>query len=320
MKKSFVIIMILSILLLSSCSGAKSAVPGVLDRTANEGGAPMTSSAPMMPAPAAIEKDLAGESYASSSVSQAADRIVIKNADLSIVVPDPAASLTTIASMAEEMGGFVVTSNLFKTTSESGIELPEANITVRVPVVELTNAINQIKSLVGDPKNDVLSENVNGQDVTREYTDLKSRLGNLENAEARLKEIMASAKETQDVLAVYNQLTQITEQIEVLKGQIKYYDESSALSAISVRLQSKEAIKPLTIGGWQPAGIARDAIQLLINSLKGLANILIYLVLFCLPVGALVAIPGYFIFKGFRQWQLRRKAAKAAQQTTETPQ
>ena len=49
--------------------------------------------------------------------------------------------------------------------------------------------------------------------------------------------------------------------IEVLKGQINYYDQASTLSAISIRLIAEETVKPIIIAGWQPQGVARDAAQ-----------------------------------------------------------
>ena len=47
-------------------------------------------------------------------------------------------------------------------------------------------------------------------------------------------------------------LPTIREQIEVIKGQMKYYEESARLSMVSVELIANEAVQPLTIGGWQP--------------------------------------------------------------------
>jgi hypothetical protein len=216
--------------------------------------------------------------------TSAADRIVIKNASLAIIVVDPAKAMDTVTQLANTMGGFVVTSNLTKTTTDQGTEVPEANITIRVPADKLTDAMNQIKALVKDPAIDITSENVTGQDVTKEYTDLQSQLDNLQKAEAQLREIMASASNTQDVLSVYNQLTQIQGQIEVIQGQIKYYDDSSKLSAIDVQLTSEAAVQPLTIGGWQPVGVARDALQALINTMKFLGSAAIWLIIFVLPI------------------------------------
>jgi uncharacterized lipoprotein YehR (DUF1307 family) len=212
------------------------------------------------------------------------ERIVLKNANLSIVVPDPAISMDRIVKMAERMGGFVVSSSLSKMTTGSGVEVPYAYITIRVPADQLTAAMDEIKGQVEDPNSDVLSENISGQDVTAEYTDLKSRLVNLELAEKQLQAILATTTKTEDWLRVFNQLTETRSQIEVLKGQIKYYDESSSFSSISIDLQAQESIKPVTIGKWEPKGIALEAIQALINNLKGIYEGLIKFVLHILPV------------------------------------
>ena len=101
--------------------------------------------------------------------------------------------------------------------------------------------MTKIKAEVKNLATDIRSENVSGQDVTAEYTDLTSRRNNLERAEAQLQEIMASATKTEDVLNVFNQLTQIRGEIEVIKGQMKYYEESSNFSAINVELISQES-------------------------------------------------------------------------------
>ena len=224
------------------------------------------------------------------STAQSEPRLVIRNANLSIVVLDPGGAMEAISSMAEEMGGFVVTSNLYKITSSEGVEIPQADITIRVPVEKLDEAIQTVKAMVEDPAVDILTENVSGQDVTKDYTDTKSRLTNLEAAEIQLQNIMDSATKTEDVLAVYNQLVQIREQIEVLKGQVKYYEESAALSAINISLKAQAAVQPVVIGGWRPVGVARDAVQALINTLQFLGSAIIWVIIYILPVGAILVL------------------------------
>lgn len=270
-----------------------------------------------------MEAPVAEESYIASDVAfaderasfsagepmaEAIERVVIRNASISIVVADPAESMDSIVALAEGMGGFVVSSNLYQMQLASGAEVPSGDITVRVPAGRLNEALGQIEGAAIR----VLSKNQSGQDVTREYTDLQSRLRNLEEAEDQLREIMASAIKTEDVLAVYNQLTYVTEQIEVLKGQIQYYDEAAAMSAITISLTAEAALQPLTIGGWQPVGIAKDAIQTLINTLQVLVNIVIWLVLYALPVLLVIAIPLALLWRGVRTWRLRRKEKAAA--------
>ena len=192
-----------------------------------------------------------------------AERIVIKNANLSIVVTDPVVSMEAIGKLASGMGGFVVTSNLYKTTTSSGIEVPVANITIRVPVAQLDAALNQIKAMVTDKDVDILSEDVSGQDVTSEVTDLESRLRNLQAAETQLLEIMDNATITEDVITYFRELTTVRGEIEVIQGQIKYYRESASLSAINVNLQAKAAVEPITIAGWQPGVEVQKALQAL---------------------------------------------------------
>ena len=307
-------ILVLIALFLTACSPAASLMPPSSEQKSFEGQRNdygVAPAAPMMDIAAAPAEAPAPEALSAGSSAGAARRIVIMNADLSIVVDDPAIAMTTINKMAEEMQGFVVSSNLYRTTTSQGIEVPAATITIRVPAERLNESLNRIKALTSDIDTDVLSENISGQDVTSEYTDLQSRLTNLQNAEARLKEIMASATRTEDVLQVYNELRQVSEQIEVIKGQIKYYDEASALSAITVNLQSKEAVQPLTVGGWKPVGVARDAVQALIDALQFIANAAIWATLFCLPVGLLIGLPIYFIVRGIIKWNRKRKMQKA---------
>jgi hypothetical protein len=243
--------------------------------------------------------------------SPAVERIVIKNASLTIVVQDPARIMELVTKMADEMGGFVVNSNLYKIYSADGVEIPEATITVRVPAEKLTNAMEQIKAQVANPKTDILTENVTGQDVTQEYTDLTSRLTNLENAAVQLNRFMEDAETTTDVLNVYNQLVYTQEQIEVLKGQINYYDEASRLSSIALTIRSQEATKPVTIGKWTPGGVAQKAVQALVDMLKFIASVLIWLVIFVAPLLLLGYLPIRIIWGIIR----KRNAAKKAVQT-----
>jgi len=230
-------------------------------------------------------------------------RMVIKNASLSIVVEEPGTTLDAISNLAAELGGFVVSSNLYRMEVDGGLEVPQANITIRVPVEKLDQALAEIKSGAGQ----ILNENISGQDVTQEYTDLESRLRNLENAEQQLNQIMEQAYSTEDVLSVYNRLVEVQEQIELIKGQMQYYEQSAALSAISVNIQANEAVQPLKIGNWQPVGVAKRAIQALINTLEVIANILIWIALYILPVVLVLYFPVRWIWKGLKKLFTRKK-------------
>jgi hypothetical protein len=251
-----------------------------------------------------------GTGFESGSYDSA-ERIVVKNASLEIVVIAPDESLQSISRMAEQMGGYVVSANLYKTQTSEGQEVPRASITIRVPSENLEEALAQIEA---ESDRLPLRKNINSQDVTSDYTDLQSRLVNLEAAEAQLMQIMESANRTEDVLNVFDQLTSVREQIEVLKGQIQYLENSAKLSAISVELIPNEVIQPISIGGWEPVGVIKDAIQSLIIALQGLVNIGIWLALFILPIVLIIGVPLFFIIRGVRSRRRRNKGKDASEE------
>ncbi len=282
LKKAAFALIVLA-LLLSGCAAATQSArqaqsPSVVTGLESAGSAPAAQPLP------AINKN----AYSQDQTATSVDRLVIKNANLSLSVEDPQKSMDTISKMAEAMGGYVVSAEMYQQTLDSGAKVPQVNITIRVPVEKLDEALATIKKETTQP---VISENETSQDVTADYTDLNSRLVNLQAAEKQLQEIMASATKTEDVLAVYNQLVSVREQIEVIKGQMKYYEQSAALSAITVQLYANAALQPISIAGWQPKGVAKEALQSLVHALQNLANFAIRAGILYIPVLLIIFVP-----------------------------
>lgn len=257
------------------------------------GGGAAATEAPAAIEPPAVDSSVNREVdlYSNGNV-QTQDRLVIQNADLAIVVKDPKARMAEITALANEFGGFVVSSNLYQSFTPGGQEVPEATIVIRVPSKRLEEALTRIK----EGAVDVNYENRSGQDVTNIYVDLQAQLKAKQAAEAKLLEIMDQATRAEDVLAIYMQVQQVQTEIEQLKGQIKYYDESVALSAISVRLIAEQSTQPIEIGPWTPTGAAKDAIQDLILFVQNFVDALIRFVLLTLPALVLIAIPLFVVY------------------------
>ncbi len=306
MPKKLVRIAILIIVLsvaLSSC-----AAMGRSDKQVME-------SAPQEPA---MDFDVVEEEYAESqdgygvgvnSASDVTNRMVMYNAYMEIAVENPETALQSVIDMAEKAGGFVVNSNVYKAYTDRG-SLPSANLTVRVPAGELDSIIEAIKGLTPNPEEDVISENVSGQDVTAEYTDLESRLRNLEAAEEALVKMMEEAKEPEDVLNIFEQLTYYRGEIEVVKGRMKYLQESVALSSLTVEIRAKESLRPIEIVGWQPKGTIKNAVEKLIEAGQFLADAVIWFGIFCLPFLIPLGIGVYFLVRFLRKRRAKRQAEK----------
>jgi hypothetical protein len=253
----------------------------------------MEAPAAEAPAPALDTSESAVDLFNSPDFqAQEQERLVIENADLAIVVEDPRARMSEISALANEFGGYVVSSNLYQSFTSFGVEVPEATIVIRVPSARLDAALERIKEDVVD----VQYENRSGQDVTNQYVDLQSRLRAKEAAEEKLLEIMEEATRAEDVLAIYLQVQSVQTEIEQLKGQIQYLEESAALSSISVRLIAEEGTQPIEIGPWKPEGAAREAIQDLIIFFQNFVDALIRFVLLTLPALILIAIPLFIVY------------------------
>ncbi len=306
MKRS-ILILIIGVLLLTGCAKASEEyayrqaipeMPAASDGIYSESSKSNSGS---------VYDNAIGNGVEASSV----ERLVIKNANLGIAVADPVSVLETISKLAEEMGGFLVSSNLYKST-RNGVEVPQANVTIRVPSEKLDEAMAMIKGMAVDQETGILKESITGQDVTAEYTDSKSRLKNLQAAEEQLVELLDSATDLQYTLDIFRELTSIRGQIEVLQGQVKYYEEAAALSSISVEIVGEASLQPIEIAGWKPKGIAKDAIQALIKSLQSIGTALIWFGLYCLPFLLPLGVGVFFLVKGIRKSHAKRKAKKQA--------
>ena len=277
------------------------------------GGAPEVGIAPAAEAPAIDSSAYDQSQDALNKSAQVQERLVIENADLVIVVKDPKARMQEINDLAKELGGYVVSSSLSQISSPTGKEVPDANIVIRVPSETLDEALAKIK----EGAVDIDYENRSGQDVTSQYVDLQSQLKAKEAAEKKLLEIMDQAVKAEDVLAIYLQVQIVQTEIEQLKGQIKYLEESADLSAISVRLIAEEGVQPIEVGPWKPEGAAKAAIQDLIFFVQNFAEFLIRFVLYNLPALILIGIPLYLVFLGGRALFRRLRKSNEKVEPTE---
>jgi hypothetical protein len=300
MKKTAWILSLGCILLLGACAtAAKAPVMNYSDEALRAHGDAMAGGGwAEAEAPAAAPTILSEKSDSLVQAVNPQDRIVLMDASLTLVVDDPADTASKIADMAFAKGGWVVESNITQSVyGQAGEKYFAGTISIRVPAAtsdQLKSTLAEIEALAVEVK----SRSMNGRDVTAEYTDAQSRLKNLRASRDRLLEIMQSAEDTEAVLAVEAQLRQVTSEIEVLEGQINYYDTAANYSLITITLQPYIPSQPIDIGGWHPEGVAKEAFETLIHGLQSLVNFFIWAGICGIPalvVVVVVASPFYLI-------------------------
>jgi hypothetical protein len=183
---------------------------------------------------------------------------------------------STVDSLTDTMlgyGGYVSASD---GAAESG-SLRAGTITFQVPADKFQAALDAARKL-----GKVQGYVVNSQDVSTQYVDLQARLANLEATHDAMVKFFADAKTVQDDIAIQNQLAQITQQIEQLKGQIDYLDHATAYSSVTVSLhEAAAAVTPSEQWGFLPslAKAAHNFVDTLDWLIVGLGSILPVLLL-----------------------------------------
>ena len=153
-------------------------------------------------------------------------RIVVRTVDMSLVVAGGIqASMDRVASVADSMGGWTVSSE--RSDDFSG------RIAVRVPAERLDEAV----ALVRDTAVAVESEISTSKDVTAEYFDSKSRVRNLRATETAMLNLLEQAPNARDALEIRESLSEVQEELEVLLGRLKLLEETSAFSLVKVAMR-----------------------------------------------------------------------------------
>ncbi len=231
------------------------------------------------------------DSYRTPNVapSESKDRLVITTTSLSMQVADVPSVVEKIQGSVEAMGGFLVNSNMSKPEGAAS-----GSITVRVPTTKLKEALTAIKAFGVK----VVSENVNGTDVTDQYEDLEARLEVLNATKAKFEEIMKQATQIQDLLNVQQQLISLQSQIDSVKGQQKYLDQTAKLSLVTIYLSTDDLALPYTPDtSWRPAAVFKEAVRSLVLNLRNIGSLAIWLAVYSpVWVSGLVVV-----------WVMRRK-------------
>lgn len=174
-----------------------------------------------------MASDESGESLPGQDVATLVQqrRIIVRTVDMGIEVDDVGESIDAIGGLAEEMGGWLV--------SSSHAEEHLGFVSVRVPAERLDEAILRLRAMAQDVKSEITSS----RDVTDEYYDIQARLTNLEATEGALIKLLDRAEKVEDALSIQQSLSEVQEGIERLQGRIKLLEQTAAYSLINVSLE-----------------------------------------------------------------------------------
>jgi hypothetical protein len=161
---------------------------------------------------------------------------VIRQAQLNISVGAGTfdSKLSLARTLVEAEGGYIAGTTAQVAPVDSQIRTGVINF--MVPAANFDTTIDQL-SKIGKVQN----EQITGTEVSGQYVDLQTRLSNAQAQRAAMLALLTQAKTINDMIAVQNQIGQITGTIEQLEGQIKYLDDHTAFSALTITMTEAAA-------------------------------------------------------------------------------
>lgn len=236
--RKLVLLVTFLMLMLSALSCAQA--PTLQSNTGNapSGAQGFPAVKPTIPQTTPSSPSAAAPSGSSQQPADIAARLIVRNGEMLVMVDNIKAAVDQIAQLAEQKKGFVVSSQV-SPSGQGGTE----SITIRVPAEEFENTIKAITALAVELK----SQSTSSRDVTQEYTDLNSRLTNLQATEQQYLKILEKATTIQEILDVQKELSNTRGQIEETKGQIQYLQQTSSTSQITVSLQQSKLMARIAV-------------------------------------------------------------------------
>src|ERR1019366_3975458 len=140
-------------------------------------------------------------------------------------------------------GGFVATINSDKLPNG---KMPGA-IVVRMPPQFLDKFVLDLRRELAK-SGELKNQRIISLDVTKQYTDIESRLRAARTMEDRLIQIIKIGKgEIKDLVAAEHELGIWRTKIEEMEGEIRYYSNQVSLSTLTISLAEKEILAPTAI-------------------------------------------------------------------------
>lgn len=221
-----------------------------------------------------VELGLVSASADASQNAMIASQKLIRTGQLRLEVKLFDEAFAKLQRIASENGGYIA--DIKANRQDQG--LASGTVVVRVQPARYFQTLDALRAI-----GRVEQVGVNTQDVTKEFADLEARLTNKRQLESRMRKILRTrSARMEDLLMAEQQLSQVTEQIEQMEGERRYFQQMVGMSTITVELHeplvATKAAEPAKPGLFAPVAVAaRSSVELLVQLLALLVSALVFL-------------------------------------------
>lgn len=189
---------------------------------------------------------------------------IIRTAQVRLEVEDGKQTYTKASEICQELGGYLAASSFYKDAEgrEAG------TITMRIPKDKFLTALDKLSALGKVEKMDS-----NSQDVSQEYTNLKTQLDISMVVYNKMLEALQKRQVTiPEAIRMESELTPVLRKIEDLKNRIERLN--NAISFTTVNLNFHEPKVSLKVLNENKSYIKQSLITAQINAVKFFVNVL----------------------------------------------
>ena len=288
MKSFIVIFIVLSVGLLISCSDSSSTVTNASKMEPSISSSIGRADDYAIAAAPAYASSPDTEAYSSSSSES---RIQI-NGNLSLEVQNVSVAMEDKRTLVNQYGGSI-------TSSDSGDSYNRyANISVLVPRESFYELIEAIRNIASK----VTNENINSNDVTEEFVDIKARLNVMKQTENRFISLLSETTAVEEIMSVERELMRLRGEIDSLEGRMKYLSKTTDNSVLNVHITEEVSI---TGSDWSFFDSLGNSVRSFVSFSKHIADFSISLIVFS-PIIIGVGLLFFFGYKSGKRYIHRR--------------
>ena len=160
---------------------------------------------------------------AAATKPEDANRKIIVNANAALRVESLSAGMDALDSLTKELGGY---------TRDSYLDEDSGRLSSMIPADNLDIFLGRLDKL-----GKVVNKSKTSQDVTDTYFDTQTRIKNLEaEIETMRKLLQKEGWKVSDLLEIEREIRRLTDELELLKGQMTNLDRSIKYSQVDINL------------------------------------------------------------------------------------
>jgi hypothetical protein len=152
-------------------------------------------------------------------------RMLIKNGTLTFETTDLMKARVTIQKLCAQYRAYLGSENQHNYDNRF-----QNDQEIRVPAENFDKLMQDLETLA----NKVENKSISAEDVTEQFIDIEARLKTKKEVETRYRQLLALAKNVNEMISIESQIGNVRSEIESMEGQLNYMKNQVSLSTIKL--------------------------------------------------------------------------------------